>query len=267
MKDKPTAFLISLGLLAILFGLFGIVLVIYLHINPIPQLPNSASPYVRFMGTAWAVISNGALAVAGLGILLLKNWGRILAILYAIFAIVGHILKSATIPEQIVNQVPPENVFIVIVVPLVLWVTLIIILKQPSIIRQFNDSGILSELPSIEKESIPNEEKSVTGNISIGWGGFGWRFLCAYLIYAIVSHTFSPYPMTMNINNPLKLLVYYSAGYLSMFLITYFVISVPIVIVAKIIPAYRNIVIPQLLNNAIGPSLIIGMILIYGGRG
>ena len=95
----------------------------------------------------------------------------------------------------------------------------------------------------------------------MGWNGFLARFLGAFVLYAGVSHVFYPFPMTVNIYSPLKILVYYLVGYLGMFLSVYLLT----VIVAKIVPKYRSVPILRLLSGALLPALIIGGILIYGG--
>ena len=263
MRSKPTAFVTTLGLLSMLFGLFGIAVVVYLHANPASQFPSASSPLVKFMGTSWGVITNGALAVAGFGILRLKNWGRILALLYAVFSIVEYLINSASIPQQ---QLPTGIVFAVTAVPLMLWIALIVILTRPSITKQFKGSETVFDAPSSSQtEPTSNEEKSFSGSRSMGWNGFLARFWGAFVLYAGVSHVFFPYPMTANIYSPLKILVYYLVGYLGMFLSVYLVISVPTVIVAKIVPKCRSVPIPRLLSNTLLPALIIGGILIYGG--
>lgn len=258
MRSKPTAFVTTLGLLSILFGLFGIAVVVYLHANPASQFPSASSPLVKFMETSWDVITNGALAVAGFGILRLKNWGRILALLYAVFSIVEYIINSASILQQ---QLPAGIVFAVTAVPLMLWIALIIILTRPSITKQFKGSETVFDAPSSQTEPTSNEEKSFSGSRSMGWNGFLARFLGAFVLYAGVSHVFYPFPMTVNIYSPLKILVYYLVGYLGMFLSVY----LPTVIVAKIVPKYRSVPIPRLLSGTLLPALIIGGILIYGG--
>ena len=99
MTIKSTTLVQALGLLAVLVGLMGIAVIAYLHANPLQHsLPRAPGlPLVSFMGTAWGIITNGALAIAGIGICRLKNWGRVLAMLYAALSIIEFIVRSASI--------------------------------------------------------------------------------------------------------------------------------------------------------------------------
>ncbi len=67
--NRPSTLLSILGLLAILLGTLGILVVLYLHVNPLPFMPPPSSQLLHFMSTAWGVIINGALIVSGIGIL------------------------------------------------------------------------------------------------------------------------------------------------------------------------------------------------------
>jgi len=241
--NRPSTLLSILGLLAILFGTLGILVVLYLHVNPLPFMPPSSSQLLHFMSTAWGVITNGALIVSGIGILQLKNWARPLIILYAIISSIEYIINYSSIPE---GQYPAETIFLVMVVPLAFWVSLIYIFTRPSITRQF----------------IPEKNIKEKG---IGWGTFGLRFLGSFIIYAIISHIFSPYPLILTIYSPYKIFVYYILGYLSMFLIVFLVVSMSTVIIAKSIPKYRSISTLKLLNSTLLPAIIILCILTYGG--
>ena len=79
MTIRSATLIKALGLLAVLFGLLGVVVTAYLHENPLPLLlPRAPSlPLVSFMGTGWGIITNGAFAIAGIGVYRLKNWGRV----------------------------------------------------------------------------------------------------------------------------------------------------------------------------------------------
>lgn len=256
-KARPSTLITVIGLLAILFGVLGVTVTLYLYLKPFSQLGPADFPLVTFSNTAWSIIINGALAIAGIAILRLKSWGRILAIFYAVFSSVEYLinLNSAFIP---LHLQPPNMVFIVAIVPLAVWITLIIILTRPSIVKPFNEG-------SLTHEETKNANKPLNSLKGIGWGGFGLRFLGTSALYVAASHVFFPYPTPMNIFSPLKILVYYLVGYLAMFVSAYLLISVPTVVVAKIIPRYRNIRVPKLLSRTLGPALAVGGILIYGG--
>ena len=256
-KNKSPTVIIVIGLLAILIGVLGISVTFYQYFKPFSHIRTTDFPLVTLADTIWDVIINGALVVAGIAIYRLKNWGRILAIIYAVFSSVEYLinLNSAFIPPHLQ---PPNMVFVVAIVPLAVWITLIIILTRPSIVKPFNEGSLTHE------ETI-NANKPQDSLKGIGWGGFGLRFLGTSALYVAASHVFFPYPTPMNIFSPLKILVYYLVGYLAIFVSAYLLISVPTVVVAKIIPRYRNIRVPKLLSRTLGPALAVGGILIYGG--
>lgn len=82
--------LIALGLVAILVGVCGIAVTIYLAFNPVPGVPRPRLAIVGIMGNAWGVITNAALTVAGIGILRFQGWARILMLICAVAAIVEY---------------------------------------------------------------------------------------------------------------------------------------------------------------------------------
>jgi len=256
-KAKPSTLITVIGLLPILIGVLGIAVTLYQYFKPFSHIRTTDFPLVTLLDTAWGVIMNGALVIAGIAIYRLKNWGRILAIVYAVFSSVEYLinLNSAFIPPHI--QLPPTT-FVVSIIPLAVWITLIIVLTRPSIVKRFNEG-------SLAHEDTKNANKPQDNLKGIGWGGFGLRFLGTSALYVAASHVFFPYPTPMNIFSPLKILVYYLVGYLAMFVSAYLLISIPTVAVAKIIPRYRNIQVPRLLSRTLGPALAVGGILIYGG--
>jgi hypothetical protein len=251
-KTRPPTVIIVIGLLAILIGVLGISVTFYQYFKPYSHIRTADFPLVTLADTIWGVIINGALVIAGIAIYRLKNWGRILAIIYAIFSSVEYLinLNSAFIPPHV--QQPPTT-FIVSVVPLVVWIALIIVLTRTSIVKFFYTR---------EETKTSEQQDSIQG---ISWGDFGLRFLGTSTLYVAASHVFFPYPTPMNIFSPLKILVYYLLGYLTMFVSVYLLISLPTVVVAKIIPKYRNTQVPRLLTRTLVPAFVVGGILIYGG--
>ena len=265
MTIKSTTLVQALGLLAVLVGLMGVAVIAYLHANPLQQLlPRAPSlPLVSFMGTAWGIITNGAFAIAGIGICRLKNWGRVLAMLYAVLSIIEFIVRSASIAPL---QLPSRTQFVLLAMPIAVWVALIVVLTRQSVASKFE--GFKADHTIREQVEAGLAEDSfaeVMGRGSREWSVFAGRFLSAFALYAGASHFFSPYPMIANSYSPLQVLVYYVAGYLTMFFVPYLAISVPTVVVAKLIPKYRFVPVPRLLNKTLLPALIVGGLMIYFG--
>lgn len=251
-KNKSPTVIIVIGLLAILIGVLGITVTLYQYFKPFSHIRTTDFPLATFADTLWGVIINGVLIVAGIAIYYRKNWGRILAIIYAVLSSVEYLinLNSTFVPPQV--QQPPTT-FIVSIIPLTVWIALIIILTRRSIMNFFY----------IREETKNSEPQD--GIQGITWGDFGLRFLGASALYVAASHIFFPYPVPMNIFSPLKILVYYLLGYLAMFVSIYLSISLPTVVIAKIIPKYKNTQVARLLTYTLVPTFIVGAILIYGG--
>lgn len=101
----------------------------------------------------------------------------------------------------------------------------------------------------------PSNRKDIK---TIGWGELSKLFLGAFTLYAIASHIFCPFTRSVNIYDPLII-------YFVQFLFIYLFVSVPTVIIARVISKYRSIPMTELLYKTLLPTLIIGGILIYGG--
>ena len=109
----------AVGLLAVLGGVMGTLVSIYLWAVDVPGEPSSGSPLVDFMGNAWMLLGNLALLAAGVGVVLRAEWGRILMLIYAGLALGEYLLRLMA--DADLHTVP----WFIHVMAMALWVALI----------------------------------------------------------------------------------------------------------------------------------------------
>lgn len=162
MRQRPISVIIF-GILNIGFALFGFVGVLITaameHMassaNPVLQAMKSSSDYAlwKSINSGFALLGGTALLAAGIGLLLLQNWARIVSIIWAvldiIFTVVGtffalHYLQ----PAGFQAKVPPSFtglmhaitvIFIVLGMTVVLAypILLLIFMTRPKILSAF----------------------------------------------------------------------------------------------------------------------------------
>lgn len=121
-------------------------------------------------------------------------------------------------------------------------------------------------IENVDSENRKRLEKSK----SIDWPRYLSSFLAAYVLFALFSHGFFPYPppasLGLKIYSLSKLVFYYTWGYFFVFLWIHLFLSLPVIVVAKAIPKWRHFAIPFLLYRVLGPTWLIGLAMMYGGQ-
>jgi hypothetical protein len=162
MQQRPVSVMIF-GILNIGFGLLGIIslLVSWVFVshmntagNPILQQMQDNPSYAAWMKISMPLggIAHVLLLVAGIGLLLLQNWARIVSIGYGIYAIIGCIVggvvmlnvfgtimsHNARSSSGIMMMAPMIGVMFGMVIGLVYPILLIIFMTRPKAVAAFS---------------------------------------------------------------------------------------------------------------------------------
>jgi hypothetical protein len=143
MQQRPMSVTIF-GILNIGFGLFDLFLTLVVMVV-LPKMSKSDNPIFRQIyeivstspPTPWDVIAAIALVAAGIGLLLLHNWARIVSILYGACTIakliVGGILALKGATSLIMTALSLFGTMVTLVYP----VLLIIFMMRPKVVAAF----------------------------------------------------------------------------------------------------------------------------------
>lgn len=140
MKQRPMSMTIF-GILNIGFGMLGLLLIILTMVLATANLPGSNDLVKQMNDDRWArlmmpfdCLAGVALVAAGIGLLLLKNWARVLSMAYAGYSIlaglVGCIVKLAGDNSTLLKIGAVLGTMIVLVYP----VLLLIFMLRPNVI-------------------------------------------------------------------------------------------------------------------------------------
>src|SRR3954469_5187230 len=121
--QRPTSVTVF-GVLNLVFGVFGVfgliasaaIFALPLSANnPVVKIVHENPGYAAFLklSIAVGVLALGALVAAGIGLLLLKAWARILSIIYAIYAmiagLIGVVLNFVYVMRPLLQQASQQH--------------------------------------------------------------------------------------------------------------------------------------------------------------
>ena len=103
-------------------------------------------------------------------------------------------------------------------------------------------------------------------NINISWANLALRIFGGFVMYSIFSHIYNPASLPKNQLPIINEIIITIFTYAIDFFVVYMIFVIFFVFFGRIIPKFRCITMPSLLNKALIFSLIIDGILIYGGH-
>lgn len=158
-RGSSRTLLTVVGLIAVLVGLLGIAVTIYLAFHSMAGMPRPRLPLVGSMHTAWGVITNAALAIAGFGIVRSQDWARILIIIYAVAAIAEYCFGFFNLQP---GQVASAQGVILAGVPLLIWGWLMYFFTRPATIGRFDPSRTIVSSTEAASTPVPNATAAPT---------------------------------------------------------------------------------------------------------
>ena len=168
--QRPTSVTVF-GILNLIFGVWGLLGLVFVLVAGVPEDSVLFDHENRFVSayleisTYVGYVATGVLIVAGIGLLALKTWGRLLSIGYAVYAILGQIVSTAVVFPLVVKPMLEEqdaffmNVFLVssligVGFGLLYPCLLLFFMTRRHVIRAFNPpSGNFWEVPDEEPVS------------------------------------------------------------------------------------------------------------------